>query len=74
MNGICTFYLFDVPNRPEVPATNYDGDISRKIVEFFINNYEAIWTPPESLRREVEDKVRVSNAFIYTQYGDSGTP
>ena len=64
MNGICTFYLFDVPNRPEVPATNYDGDISRKIVEFFIKNYEAVWTPPESLRREVEDKVRVSNAFI----------
>ena len=44
--------------RPEVQTTNYDGEISRKIVEFFIKNYEAIWTPPESLRREVEDKVR----------------
>ena len=50
--------------RPEVQTTNYDGEISRKIVEFFIKNYEAIWTPPESLRREVEEKVRCLNDIV----------
>ena len=39
--------------RPEVQTTNYDGEISRKIVEFFIKNYEAIWTPPERMLKPI---------------------
>ena len=37
--------------------TNYDGDMSRKIVAFFISHYEDVWTPPKDLRKEVEESV-----------------
>jgi hypothetical protein len=36
---------------------NYDEEICRKIVEFFVDHYDDIWTPPVSLRREVEERV-----------------
>ena len=36
---------------------NYDGDMSRKIVAFFIAHYEDVWTPPRGLRKEVEESV-----------------
>eukprot|EP00088_Acartia_fossae_P044573 TRINITY_DN4739_c0_g1_i3.p1 TRINITY_DN4739_c0_g1~~TRINITY_DN4739_c0_g1_i3.p1 ORF type:complete len:1187 (-),score=273.56 TRINITY_DN4739_c0_g1_i3:761-4321(-) len=42
--------------RPSDPyAAQHAWD--NKIVNLFIDRYEQIWSPPESLRREVEDKV-----------------
>lgn len=37
--------------------SNYDEELCRKIVHFFIDHYDDIWTPPVSLRREVEERV-----------------
>ena len=37
--------------------SNYDEELCSKIVEFFMDHYEEIWTPPVSLRREVEERV-----------------
>ncbi len=34
-----------------------DGSLCRRIVRLFLENYDAVWLPPESLRREVEEKV-----------------
>jgi hypothetical protein len=36
---------------------NYDEELCRKIVQFFVDHYDEIWTPPVSLRREVEERV-----------------
>ena len=44
--------------KPKRDFANYDEDLCRKIVGFFMENYDEIWTPPVCLRKEVEDKVR----------------
>ena len=38
---------------------NYDEDLCRKVVLFFVEHYDQIWLPPISLRREVEERVRI---------------
>jgi len=41
------------------PADMYSANLStdRKIVNLFIDKYDEVWMPPESLRKEVEEKV-----------------
>ena len=46
--------------KPKRDFANYDEDLCRKIVGFFMENYDEIWTPPVCLRKEVEDKVCTS--------------
>ena len=41
--------------------SSYDEELCCKIVRLFIYNYDAIWMPPTSLRREVEEKVSHQN-------------
>ena len=49
--------------KPNQDYSNGDIELSRKIVQFFLDHYDDIWTPPAKLRKEVEE--RVSN---YRQY------
>jgi len=42
--------------RPSDPNTTVPA-VDKKIINLFLDKYEEIWTPPETLRREVEDKV-----------------
>ncbi len=44
--------------RPRNDLANYDEQLCKKIVCFFMDNFEMIWTPPVSLRKEVEERVR----------------
>ena len=44
---------------------NYDEELCKKIVLFFVEHYDSIWTPPISLRREVEERVSVPLVDIY---------
>ncbi|XP_040570595.1 DEP domain-containing protein 1A [Lepeophtheirus salmonis] len=48
--------------------TNCDEELVRKIVSFFVRNYEEIWTPPECLRREVEE--RVYESLVNSHYSE----
>jgi len=32
-------------------------DLARPVLQFFLDNYEAVWSPPQELRREVEEEV-----------------
>ena len=43
--------------RPKFDLANYDEELCKKIVCFFMDHYDAIFTPPVNLRRVVEDKV-----------------
>ena len=43
--------------RPKFDLANYDEELCRKIVGFFVEHYDDIFTPPVKLRRVVEDKV-----------------
>ena len=43
--------------RPHFDLANYDEELCRKIVVFFMDHYEEIWTPPVGLRKEVEERV-----------------
>jgi hypothetical protein len=43
--------------RPQNDFANYDEELCRKIVRFFMENYDDIWTPPICLRKEVEERV-----------------
>jgi len=36
---------------------NYDEDLCKKVVRFFMDHYDNIWTPPVTLRKEVEERV-----------------
>ncbi len=33
------------------------SDVGRRTTKFFVDCYDAVWTPPDGLRREVEEKV-----------------
>ena len=44
--------------RPKFDFANYDEELCRKIVCFFVDHYDAIFIPPVDLRRVVEDKVQ----------------
>ena len=50
--------------RPNQEDSNVDLELSRKIVQFFMDHYEAVWTPPTKLRKEVEERVSVDAAEI----------
>ena len=41
--------------------SRYDEELCRKIVAFFIDHYDDVWTPSEGLRKEVEEKVRTTS-------------
>jgi hypothetical protein len=43
--------------RPKFDLANYDEELCKKIVCFFMDHYDAIFVPPVNLRRVVEDKV-----------------
>ena len=43
--------------KPKSDLANYDEELSKRIVSFFMENYDEIWTPPVSLRKEVEERV-----------------
>lgn len=49
--------FFDAILRPATGSFNHDEELSRRIVLFFMDHYDQIWTPPESLRKEIEEKV-----------------
>lgn len=51
-----------------------DSNASSKIVDLFLNRYEEIWTPPESLRKEVEEKVYHSLVDKRIQAGEDPYP
>ncbi len=36
---------------------NYDEEVCKKIVSFFMDHYDSIWIPPVTLRKEVEERV-----------------
>ena len=43
--------------RPKFDLANYDEELCRKIVCFFMEHFDDIWTPPVCLRKEVEERV-----------------
>ena len=43
--------------KPKSDLANYDEELCKRIVSFFMENYDEIWTPPVSLRKEVEERV-----------------
>ena len=49
--------------KPNQDYSNGDMELSRKIVQFFMDHYEAVWTPPTALRKEVEERVSVKLSF-----------
>jgi len=51
-----------------------DTNTNRKIVDLFLDRYEEIWTPPESLRKEVEEKVYHSLVDKRRQAGEDPYP
>lgn len=52
----------------------YDPEISRRIVELCLDKYEEIWVPPQSLRREVEEKVYQSLVNRRLEAGEDPYP
>ena len=38
---------------------NYDEELCRKIICFFLDHFEEIWSPSLGLRKEVEERVRI---------------
>ena len=46
--------------KPNQDYSNGDMELSRKIVQFFMDHYDDVWTPPAKLRKEVEERVRKS--------------
>ena len=50
--------------RPKFDLANYDEELCRKIVGFFMDHYDEIFTPPVILRRVVEDKVNIKDFLI----------
>ncbi len=51
--------------RADKDLANYDEELCRRIVQFFMENYEEVWTPPVCLRKEVEEQVKhVSNILF----------
>lgn len=44
---------------------NYDEEVCKKIVRFFMEHYDSIWIPPVSLRKEVEERVRFITATVF---------
>eukprot|EP00095_Tigriopus_kingsejongensis_P004452 maker-scaffold168_size293125-snap-gene-0.25 protein:Tk04452 transcript:maker-scaffold168_size293125-snap-gene-0.25-mRNA-1 annotation:"dep domain-containing protein 1a-like" len=65
--------FFDAILRPSDPF-NQDEELSRKIVLFFMEHYDQIWTPPESLRREIEEKVYESLVSKRLREGEDPYP
>ena len=51
--------------KPKCDLANYDEDLCKKIVSFFMENYDEIWTPPVSLRKEVEERVSFDHQIIF---------
>ena len=45
--------------RPKNDLANYDEEVCRKIICFFLDHFEEIWSPSMGLRKEVEERVRV---------------
>ena len=43
--------------KPNQDYSNGDMELSRKIVQFFMDHYDEVWTPPAKLRKEVEERV-----------------
>ena len=44
--------------RPKNDLANYDEELCRKIICFFLDHFDQIWSPALSLRKEVEERVR----------------
>jgi len=65
--------FMDVVLRPAELAT-YNPDIAGKILQFFIDYYDEIWTPPEQLRREVEERVYKSLVNKRIEAGEDPYP
>lgn len=47
-----------------------DGELARRMTRFFLAHYEAVWTPPEDLRRDVEEQVREKRLLIAVDFWD----
>ena len=43
--------------RPKNDLANYDEELCRKIICFFLDHFEQIWSPALNLRKEVEERV-----------------
>ena len=43
--------------RPKNDLANYDEEVCRKIICFFMDHFEEIWSPSLCLRKEVEERV-----------------
>ena len=54
--------------RPKNDLANYDEELCKKIVSFFMENYEDIWTPPLCLRKEVEERVSTRGFGFFFYY------
>jgi len=54
--------------------TTHDVAMSRKIVAFFMDNYDQVWTPPTILRKEVEERVYQSLVSKRLEAGEDPYP
>merc|ERR1712141_126371 len=60
--------------KPNQDYSNGDIELSRKIVQFFLDHYEEVWTPPAKLRKEVGERVYQSLVSKRLEAGEDPFP
>jgi len=54
--SLCLATFLPVVLMPRDPTYPH-RDLARAILQFFLDHYEDVWSPPQSLRKEVEEEV-----------------
>ena len=54
--------------------SRHNRELAHNIVQYFLDHYEQVWTPPQDLRREVEDQVYRSLVSRRLEAGEDPYP
>merc|ERR1719319_2111210 len=73
INSLAMNTFLDVTLRPK-EFSSYDPELARKVLQFFLDHYDEVWTPPQSLRKEVEERVYESLVNRRIQAGEDPYP
>ena len=71
--NIALHTFLEVILRPS-SMSRHNRELANNIVQYFLDHYEQVWTPPQDLRREVEDQVYRSLVSRRLEAGEDPYP